>query len=119
MRKETQQEPAWKPSMEDVRKLEEGMSSFAAKEVNGKKQYPFELYLADRGVIRFGDYGEKIVLSTEAYWKMGEIYDLMMWKKEKDLEAIFQQFPEERKAHQEKIRAIFADMRRVGDNVKS
>lgn len=104
---------AWKPSKVDVMKLREEMSKYEPQMINGRKQYPIELVLRDRGGISFGDYGERQIVSPQIYKQTEDIYGLHQWMQEKDQDQLFQAYPEERVAWDQKIREMFASMRKV------
>lgn len=110
---DTQVVDQWKPTKQDVLKLRDEMAKFEPKVVNGKKQYQFELYLVSRGVLSFGEYGDWQVINPQEFRKQDSIYSLSQWMYEKDMEALFLAYPEEKVAYQEKIHAMFNDMREV------
>ncbi len=109
--KEVVERTVYKPSKREVDALVEGMSKFERKEVNGKKQYPFELFLESQNVISFDDFGQIQVINPQAYKKYIDINSLRQWIDEQEMEKMFQAFPEEREVYAQKIRAMFADIK--------
>lgn len=103
----------WKPTRTDVLKLRDDMSKFQVKVINGKKQYPFEQHLVSKGICSFGDFGELQLISPENYRKATDTYGLHQWIEDKDQEQLFQAYPEERVAWNQKITEMFASMRKV------
>lgn len=112
------QEPQWKPSKVDVMKLREGMANFEAKVVNGRRQYPFELYLQSKGILSFGEYGEWQVCSPLEYTRASETYGLHKWMNEKDQAQFFQAYPEEKSIWQDKMRSMFESIKSEAANKK-
>lgn len=104
---------AWKPTKQDVMKLREEMAQYQPQVINGRKQYPIELVLRDRGAISFGEYGERMISSPEIYNKTEDTYGLHQWLLEKDQDALFQAYPEEREAWEDKIKAMFKGFREL------
>lgn len=109
---ETKQE-GWKPSRSDVNRLREKMSSFAEKIVNGRKQYPFTLYLEAEGIVSFDQFGDMMVRQPLAYKRAFETYDLHKFIEWEELKGVFEQFPEEKVAYDRKIAGIFQDIRQI------
>lgn len=102
---------AWKPSAHDAQRLSDKLNAFEKKVVNGKKQYPFELYLEDEGIISFGEFGQIQVRNTIMYDRMNRTEDLRRWIGEQEQENMFNAFPEEREAHQIRIKEIINAMK--------
>lgn len=118
IRKPKEEQQEWKPSLTDSNLLEEEMKEFHVKEVNGKKQYPFELWARSKGYISFTDHGQISVVSAFEWKRALKTYDLLKWKRNKDMDALFQAYPEEREAYESKlevvknqIRALFTSMK--------
>ncbi len=107
------QREQYKPSKREVDALVEGMSKFERKEVNGKKQYPFELFLESQNIISFDDFGQIQVINPQAYKKYIDINGLRQWIDEQEMEKMFIAFPEERELYALKIRAMFADIKSI------
>jgi hypothetical protein len=114
-----QEDPfAWKPSAKDAQELTDNLKGFEKKVVNGRMQYPFELYLESKDIISFGDFGEMQVRNPQMYSRMQEIEGLRGWIADQELQKIFDQFPEERVAHQEKLKKLFASFKSVNKFVQ-
>lgn len=113
---ETAQE-YWKPTAKDAQELSESLKNFAAKEINGKKQYPFEQYMESKDVVSFGSFGQIQVKNPLMYDRMNQIESLRSWIADKDMEAIFQAFPEERAIHQAKIKKLMSSVSRISTTV--
>lgn len=111
--------PLWKPSEKDVRELEKGMNAFTKKIVNGRMQYPLELYLESKDYISFGEFGQIQVKNPLMYGRMGEIESLRQWIAEKEMERMFESFPEERVAYDKKRVQILASLRNVDKSRKT
>lgn len=103
----------WKPTHADTQKLAEGMSKFQRKQINGRWVYPFEQYVASKGIIGFDDHGSIIVKNVQEWIRLNEIDSLLKWEQERDLEHLFQTFPEEKVAHEQRIEAIKAECRAI------
>lgn len=113
MKRQYTQDPLaeeFKPSLNDAAQLTEDLKGFQRKQVNGRWQYPFELYLNSIDVIRFGKFGEIIIKKPMEFHRLGKVNSLRKWKEEKDLEAIFQQFPEEKVVYDTRIKKITDDI---------
>lgn len=103
---EQQASAAWKPSPKDVDDLAAKLKEFEKKEVNGRMQYPFELYLESRNIISFDEFGRWQVVNTHIYPRENETYAFLQWREDKDRESMFNAFPEEREVYQKKIAEI-------------
>lgn len=103
-----QSEPAesWKPTAREAAELEEKLKAFSAKVVNGRKQYPFELYLESKDIISFGEFGQIQVKNPLMYYRMNKTDSLREWIADQETEKMFNAFPEEREAHKAKINEI-------------
>ncbi len=106
----------WTPSAHDAKTLAEKLSTYKTREQYGRKQYPFEQYLEDRRVIRYGENGETIVVDPFSFHRQTEINSLREWIAEQDQESFFQANPEERVAFQERVQALRATVRSVFQN---
>lgn len=111
----------WKPSLDDVKKLSEGMAQFSVKEfeyeasgrVFKKKQYPFEQYCESRGYITFNPDGQ-IAVKTPLYWQRAcDTYDFYKWKKGKEMEQTFIDYPEEKVAYDKNLEGVFAEIKNL------
>lgn len=112
MRKSTETiSNAWKPSMKEADELEKAMASFAAKEVNGKKQYPYELYLESKGYISFDQFGRWQVINPIMFARMNDTQAFLEWRQGKDQEKMFQAFPEEKIAHRERVDKLIKSLK--------
>ncbi len=101
----------YKPSKREVDALVEGMAKFERKEVNGRKQYPFELFLESQNIISFDDFGQIQVINPQAYKKYIEINGLRQYIDEQEMEKMFEAFPEEREIYNLKIRQMFSEVK--------
>lgn len=115
-RNETQEE-GWKPSLKEAKDLSEKLKLFSKKEVNGKMQYPFELYLEKENIISFGSRGEKQVRNPLAYHRLTETEALMKWHEEKEMENLFKAFPEEKELYEVKRKEWMMDIREMFDGM--
>lgn len=100
---EREEDTDWKPSAREAHELSEKLNFFTKKEINGKMQYPFELYLYKEEVVSFDQYGRMQVRNPFLYKKLNAINDLRMWIADKEMETLFQAFLEERVIHEAKI----------------
>jgi hypothetical protein len=107
----------WKPSAKDAQELEEKMKKFAAKVVNGRKQYPFELYLESKDVISFNEFGQIQVKNPIMYDRLNRTESLREWIAGQELEKIFAAFPEEKEAHDKKMRSLVSSFKAVDKSV--
>lgn len=107
------QDFSWKPTKQDVLALRAELSQYDPKVINGRKQYPFEQHLVRKGICSFTDRGQLAVISPELYKRENDIYGLSQWMQEKDQEQLFQAYPEERVAWEQKIRAMFSSIKSV------
>jgi hypothetical protein len=105
------QREIYKPSQREALDLSEKLKAFTPKVVNGRKQYPFELFLESQQIIRFDKFGMIQVVNPQAYKKYIDINSLRQWIDEQEMERMFQAFPEERVAYEKKVRAMFADIK--------
>lgn len=112
-KKEVVERTAYKPSAREAKDLSEKLAKFARKEVNGRMQYPFELYLENQHIISFDQYGMIQVVNPLAYKKYIDINSLRQWIDEQEMEKMFEAFPEEREVYAQKIKALFADIKSV------
>lgn len=113
-REERQDTPeGWKPSRADVNKLRAGMQNFSSKIVNGKKQYPFELYMEAEGIISFGPKGEMRVKYPLGFKRAQEIYSLHQFIEWEELQDVFAQFPEEKEAYEAKVEKWRSEVRQM------
>lgn len=104
---------SWKPTKQDVLALRAELAQYDPKVINGHKQYPFEQHLVRKGICSFTNDGQLAVISPELYKREDDIYGLSQWMQEKDQEQLFQAYPEERVAWEEKIRAMFSSIKQV------
>ena len=119
MKKQSEPVEQYKPSMTEAQEMERGMKEFPVQVINGKKQYPFEQYCVDKGYISFLPNGQIQVRSAFNWARATKVYDLVQWKRAKDLEDIFEQFPEEKVAYENKLQAIFVDIRKLFTSMKT
>lgn len=103
----------WKPSRKDAMDLSEKLALYTKKEINGKMQFPFELYLEKDGVLSFDQWGRIQVINPYQFKRMNEINNLRTWIEEKDQENLFISFPEERVAWENKEAIWRQDIRKV------
>lgn len=108
---ESVQREIYKPSAREAKDLSEKLAKFVRKEVNGRMQYPFELFLESQNIISFDKFGMIQVINTQAYKKYIDVNGLRQYIEEQDMEQMFQAFPEEREAYAQKIRRMFADIK--------
>lgn len=101
----------YKPSAREAKDLSEKLSKFTKKLVNGRMQYPFELFLESENIISFDKFGMIQVVNPQAYKKYIDVNGLRQWIDEQEIEKMFQAFPEEREVYQEKVRAMFSDIK--------
>lgn len=111
------QDPEWKPSLREAKDLSEKLKLFSKKEVNGRMQYPFELFLQKENIISFGKFGEIQVRNVFQYHRMSEIESLKKWHDEKEMENLFQAFPEEKEAFELKKQEWMMDIRAMFDGI--
>lgn len=102
---------SWKPSAKDAKELEENMKSFATKIVNGRKQYPFELYLESKDIISFDQFGRWQVKNPVMYDRVNRTESLREWIANQEQEKLFNAFPEEREAHRARLDEITKNIR--------
>lgn len=110
-KKSEEETEGWRPSASEANNLREDLKRFSAKEVNGRKQYPFELYLESRGIISFGPEGGIQVISPREFYRFNEIDSLREWQDKKDREKLFAAFPEEREKHYAWLSEMWAGIR--------
>lgn len=103
----------YKPSAREAKDLLEKLSKFTKKLVNGRMQYPFELFLESQNIISFDKFGMIQVINPQAYKKYIDINGLRQYIEEQNMEQMFQAFPEEREVYAQKIKALFADIKSV------
>lgn len=108
---EKEETEAWRPSKREALDLAENLKGFEMRVVNGRKQYPFELYLEKIGVISFGKFGEIMVASPQRYWQLNEINSFREWLAEKDQETFFEAYAEERVAFQERVAVMWKELK--------
>ena len=118
IRKSVEPTEQWKPTFSDTKVMREGMSKFQVEVINGKKQYPFEQYCRSEGIIGFTDNGQIMVKSAFNWGRAIKTHALLQWESEKDMERMFEAYPEERGAYEAKlevvknqIRALFTSMK--------
>ncbi len=105
------QREQYKPSQREALDLAEKLKAFTTKVVNGRKQYPFELFLESQNIISFDNFGMIQVVNPQAYKKYIDINGLRQWIDEQEMEKMFDAFPEEREVYADKIRSMFADIK--------
>lgn len=110
---EDTKESAWKPTLKDASDLSAKLEKFEKRKVNGKMQYPYELFLESEKVVSFGEFGEMRVMQPILYKRYGDINALRIWKEDKDQESMFQAFPEEREKHQSRIAVWMREIREM------
>lgn len=96
--KNEEPETQWKPSAREANDLSEKLKAFTKREVNGRMQYPFELYCESENLISFGAFGEIQVIYPLGYYKADKINELRKWIDQQEMEKMFLAFPEEREA---------------------
>lgn len=101
----------WKPTRQDVLALRAELAKYQPKVINEKKQYAREQDLVAKGICSFGDHGELQIVSPQMYQQAEETYGLHQWMQEKDQEQLFQAYPEEKVAWEQKIAGMFASTR--------
>lgn len=101
----------YKPSQREAHDLSEKLKGFTKKLVNGRNQYPFELFLESQNIISFDKFGMIQVKNPQAYKKYIDINGLRQWIEEQEMEKLFVAYPEERVAYDEKIKAMFRDIK--------
>lgn len=106
VRKVQQETEGWKPTAREAAELEEKLKPFSAKIVNGRKQYPFELYLESKDIISFGAFGQIQVKNPLMYYRMNKTDSLREWIADQEMEKMFNAFPEERETHKVKMSEI-------------
>lgn len=104
---------AWKPSFHEANDLSDKLKLFSKKEMNGKMQYPLELFLFKEGVISFDQFGRVQVVNPFQYHRYTQINSLREWLAEKDMQNLFQSFPEEKELFDLKIAEWIKKCRQV------
>lgn len=110
-KKEVVERTVFKPSAREAQELRENMKAFSSTTVNGRKQYPFELFLESQNIISFDKFGMIQVVNQQAYKKYIEINSLRQWIDEQEMEKMFQMYPEAREEYSQRIQAMFADIK--------
>lgn len=103
----------WKPGRGEVDKLRAGMKGLETRIVNGRRQYPFNLYLEREKIVSFGAHGEMQVIQPLAYKRAFDTYDLHQFIEWEELQGVFEQFPEEKQAYDRNITKIFQEVRQI------
>lgn len=120
LRKQTPEESeGWNPSAREANELHEALKAFPPKEVNGRKQYAFELYCEKKGIISFGEWGQILVRNPLQYHRALKVEGLRNWIQQQEQEKLFQAFPEEKVAWEKKIAALLQEWRLAGATVKA
>ena len=108
-----EEQQGWKPSARDAQDLAEKLKSYSKRKVNGRMQYPFDLYCEDKGYISFNQFGDIQVINPLQYHRASETNSLREWIDAKEMERLFIQFPEEKAAYEEKVMGWKMDCRSV------
>lgn len=116
--KNEEEHEEWKPTMKDVQELSEALKSYSPRKIGIKTQYPFQLYLEDKGIVSFDEWGYMKVRSPQNFTRMSAIYDLYCWKRDKDLKEVLDSMPEEKAAYQAKIAEIGKEVRKLFTHFK-
>lgn len=103
----------FKPNLRDALTLRDSLAKYSPRKVNGRTQYPFHQYCLEKNVIRLDDFGGAIITNVSEFHRLNELNNLREWKADKDLEAVFQQFPEEKEIHQTKIALIIKEIKEM------
>lgn len=103
----------YKASAREAADLSEKLKGFTRHEVNGRMQYPYELYLESENIISFDKFGMIQVVNPFLYHRMNKVENLRQYIAEQDMENMFQAFPEEREAYKEKIRTFISSFRHL------
>lgn len=103
----------YRASQNQANDLSEKLKLFTRHKVNGRMQYPYELYLESENIISFDKFGMIQVVNPILYFQMNKVESLRQYINEQEMEKMFQAFPEEREAYQEKIRAFISSFRRL------
>lgn len=111
--REEREDGEWKPERADVDKLRVGMGNFSTKMVNGRKQYPFELYLEADGIVSFGAHGQMQVKYPLGFKRANETYSLLQYIDSEDMKRMFAQFPEEEAIYEAKVEKWREDIRQM------
>lgn len=108
---------AWKPTKNDVLALRAELKQYEPTIINGRKQWPMEQHLVKKGICAFLDNGQLAISSPQLYKREQDIYGLHQWMLEKDQDALFQAYPEERDAWEDNIKAMFKDVRKLTKSI--
>lgn len=100
----------FKPNIRDAVALGRDLAKYSPSIIGTRRVYPFEQYLSEKGIIKIGTC-VRIILQPMEYHRLLQLNDLWEWKRDKDLEAVFQQFPEEKEIHQSKIAVIVQEIK--------
>lgn len=103
-----EQQYAWKPTKQDVLALRAELKQYDAKDINGRRQPPFQQHLVAKGICSLQEDGQLAVISPQMYVRENDIKGLSDWIAEQDQKALFQAYPEEKVKWQQEIRAMFS-----------
>lgn len=87
----------WEPSKKDMDDLEVALKVYPQNEINGKLVSPFDQYLKSLGVIRFDENMNIVCRDVEGHNRLSKINGRLEYRQAMQDEALFQEFPEERK----------------------
>lgn len=111
----------WSPTSIDTRALAEGMKGLKVKQIGGRNWYPFEQYCLSKGIISVGEgmySGQLQVVSPFEWGRIIKTHELLKWQNEKDMEKIFQAFPEEKEAYEAKLEVLKNEIREIFTRMK-
>ena len=108
------QEPRdeWKPTNADTQFLAEQMKGLETITVGKKRYGAFEQAVAKDGTIRLDAEGI-VVRNVEQWQKALKTQSLLEWQQGKDMDALFQAYPEERETYESKLDVIRAQIRAI------
>lgn len=110
---------AWKPTKQDVLALRAELKQYESKEINGRRQPTFQQHLVAKGICSLQEDGQLAVVSPFLYKREQDIKGLSDWIAEQDQKALFQAYPEEKVAYQQKIAEMIRGMRSMDKRTAS
>lgn len=108
---ENKEENTWTPTLREAKDLEEALKLFSAKRIGPRLIPKFLLWCETKNYISFDEFGNVSVKNPLAYHRAIETDSLREWHNAKELEHIFESFPEERVAFQQKIADLLKEWR--------
>ncbi len=103
----------FKPNLRDALSLGRELARFSPRKMNGRTVYAFHQYCAEKNILKLDAWGDPILKNVSEFHRLNQLNDLLEWKKEKDLLADLEQFPEEKAAHEKKLSDLFKGMREM------